>query len=236
MCKITQQRSIFSTPINKINPFTPKVKSTLSQSFSEKWYNNDLSIWVSYEKPSSSYCVMQYYWWGYSRNLNLITLETKRHCTRISTPVCSPLYIFYRGPILFYAVLRCCQFILLRYSFSFTRFFRIFQPYLAPCSRPIHSGNRWWGSTMVCSSNHRCNCYMSFFPWSWRETRSRRRRPLSQRRPGISCLEVEEPLWVDCTKSLSFLFVIERPEQARCTAARETGEERGRRPRGEWGR
>ena len=31
-------------------------------------------IWVGYEKPSSSYCVMWYFWWGCRRNLTLITL------------------------------------------------------------------------------------------------------------------------------------------------------------------
>ena len=45
---------------------------------SENGYNNHLSIWVGYEKPSSSYCVMWCYWWGCRRNLNLITLESKR--------------------------------------------------------------------------------------------------------------------------------------------------------------
>ena len=35
-------------------------------------------IWQSYEKPSSSYCVMLYFWWGYRRNLTLITLESER--------------------------------------------------------------------------------------------------------------------------------------------------------------
>ena len=35
-------------------------------------------IWVSYEKPSSSYCVMLYFWWGYSRNLKLISLGSER--------------------------------------------------------------------------------------------------------------------------------------------------------------
>ena len=32
----------------------------------------------SYEKPSSSYCVMWYIWWGCRRNLTLITLGSER--------------------------------------------------------------------------------------------------------------------------------------------------------------
>ena len=35
-------------------------------------------IWVSYEKPSSSYCVMSYFWWGHRGNLKLITLGSER--------------------------------------------------------------------------------------------------------------------------------------------------------------
>ena len=49
-----------------INPFTPKLKKYILPTFSremykwgsENWYKNLRSIWVSYEKPSSSYCVM----------------------------------------------------------------------------------------------------------------------------------------------------------------------------------
>ena len=33
---------------------------------------------VSYEKPSSSYCVMLYFWWGCRRTLTLITLGSER--------------------------------------------------------------------------------------------------------------------------------------------------------------
>ena len=35
-------------------------------------------IRVSYEKPSSSHCVMSYFWWGCRRSLNLITLGSGR--------------------------------------------------------------------------------------------------------------------------------------------------------------
>ena len=35
-------------------------------------------IWVSYEKRSSPYCVMSYFWWGCRRNLKLITLGSER--------------------------------------------------------------------------------------------------------------------------------------------------------------
>ena len=50
----------------KFNPFNPKLKKYILPTFSremykwgsENWYKNHLSIWVSYEKPSSSYCVM----------------------------------------------------------------------------------------------------------------------------------------------------------------------------------
>ena len=48
------------------NLFSPKFKKYILPNFSremykwgsENWYKNHLSIWVSYEKPSSSYCVM----------------------------------------------------------------------------------------------------------------------------------------------------------------------------------
>ena len=45
-----------------------------------KWCNENLVvqsffIWVSYEKPRSSYCMVQYYWWGCRRNLNLIRVK-----------------------------------------------------------------------------------------------------------------------------------------------------------------
>ena len=51
---------------DNINPFNPKLKKyilpTVSRELykwdSENWYKNHLSIWVSYEKPSSSYGVM----------------------------------------------------------------------------------------------------------------------------------------------------------------------------------
>ena len=36
-------------------------------------------IWVSYEKPSSSHCVMSYLRWGCRRNLKLITLMLSSH-------------------------------------------------------------------------------------------------------------------------------------------------------------
>ena len=35
-------------------------------------------MWVSHEMPSSSYCVMSYFWWGCRRNLKLITLGSER--------------------------------------------------------------------------------------------------------------------------------------------------------------
>ena len=38
-------------------------------------------IWVSYEKPSSSYCVMLHFW-GCSGNLKLITLGSDRDRSR----------------------------------------------------------------------------------------------------------------------------------------------------------
>ena len=49
-----------------LNPFTPKLKKYILPTFSremykwgsENWYKNHLSIWVSYEKSSSSYRVM----------------------------------------------------------------------------------------------------------------------------------------------------------------------------------
>ena len=44
-------------------------------------------IWVSYEKPSSPYCVMYYYWWGCRRNLTLITLGSER----VNSPKCAQL-------------------------------------------------------------------------------------------------------------------------------------------------
>ena len=52
--------------MKSINPFTPKLKKYILSTFwremykwgSENWYKNHLLIWVSYEKPSSSYCVM----------------------------------------------------------------------------------------------------------------------------------------------------------------------------------
>ena len=34
-------------------------------------------IWVSYEKPSSSYCVVLYFWWGCRRNLKFISHACK---------------------------------------------------------------------------------------------------------------------------------------------------------------
>ena len=34
--------------------------------------------WVSYEKPSSSYCMMQCFWWGWRGNLKLITVGSER--------------------------------------------------------------------------------------------------------------------------------------------------------------
>ena len=34
-----------------------------------------LSLSIGYEKPISSYCVVQYFWWGCRRNLKLITVE-----------------------------------------------------------------------------------------------------------------------------------------------------------------
>ena len=35
-------------------------------------------IWASYDKPSSSYCIMWYSWWGCRGNLTLITLRSER--------------------------------------------------------------------------------------------------------------------------------------------------------------
>ena len=59
---------ILATPLMHFlfNPFNPKLKKYILPTFSremykwgsENWYKNHLSIWVGYEKPSSSYCVM----------------------------------------------------------------------------------------------------------------------------------------------------------------------------------
>ena len=40
---------------------------------------------VSYERPSSPYCVMSYFWWGCRRNLTLITLVFNRRVASPST-------------------------------------------------------------------------------------------------------------------------------------------------------
>ena len=48
------------------DPFNPKLKKYILPTFSremykwgsENWYKNHLLIWVSYEKQSSSHCVM----------------------------------------------------------------------------------------------------------------------------------------------------------------------------------
>ena len=70
-----------------LNPFTPKFKKcsflTLHGEMCE-WRNDSLVVrpffvWVSYEKPSSSCCVMKYYCWGCRRNFNLITLGKYEH-------------------------------------------------------------------------------------------------------------------------------------------------------------
>ena len=56
----------FSLPYSYISLLTLSIPSYILPTFSremyrwgsENWYKNHLSIWVSYEKPSSSYCVM----------------------------------------------------------------------------------------------------------------------------------------------------------------------------------
>ena len=78
----------------------PSSKSTFSQPFKQKmykWGSWELVvwssfIWVSYEKPSSSYCVMSYIWWGCRRNLKLITLGSES----VNSSTIPPLFsIFY---------------------------------------------------------------------------------------------------------------------------------------------
>ena len=60
-------------------------KSTFSQPFKRRLYEwcrenlyLSLFIWVSYEKPSSPYCVMSYFLWGCRGILTLITLRSER--------------------------------------------------------------------------------------------------------------------------------------------------------------
>ena len=62
----TRAITYFGLGFDGINPFNPKLKKyilpTVSRELykwdSENWNKNHLSIWVSYEKPSSSYGVM----------------------------------------------------------------------------------------------------------------------------------------------------------------------------------
>ena len=84
-----QKTSIIVAPLLTLS--LPRSKRTFSQPFVEKtykWYYENLVIqsffvWLSYEKPSSSYWVMSCYWWGYRRNLNLITLcsQLRSNCS-----------------------------------------------------------------------------------------------------------------------------------------------------------
>ena len=76
-----QVPSLVHYPINLLKILTlPSSKSTSSQPFKEKRISEVVRIdsiiifhmRVSYEKPSSSFCVMWDFWWGCSRNLKLI--------------------------------------------------------------------------------------------------------------------------------------------------------------------
>ena len=68
------------------NPRTPKHKKYILPTYSREnayvlWWELVVwssFIWVSYEKSSSSYCSMQYFWWGCRGNLKLITLGSER--------------------------------------------------------------------------------------------------------------------------------------------------------------
>ena len=63
----------------------PSSKSTFSQPFKEKCISEEVRIGTiiiiqfeySYEKPSSSYCVMRYFWRGCRGNVTLITLGSE---------------------------------------------------------------------------------------------------------------------------------------------------------------
>ena len=60
-----------------LKPFHSQVQKVhvMYECRSENWYKWVYSsfIWESYEKPSSSYCVMSYFWWGCRRSLKSIT-------------------------------------------------------------------------------------------------------------------------------------------------------------------
>ena len=68
------------------NPRTPKHKKYILPTYSREnayvlWWELVVwssFIWVSYEKSSSSYCSMQYFWWGCRGNLKLIALGSER--------------------------------------------------------------------------------------------------------------------------------------------------------------
>ena len=68
------------------NPFTPKFKKYILTTFLERnvevrqWelVVQSSFIWVSYEKPSSWYFVVKYFWWGCRENWRLITLGSER--------------------------------------------------------------------------------------------------------------------------------------------------------------
>ena len=87
--KISAQMLVRMACIALVNPFTPKLKAYILTTNLKrrmyKWCEWELVvafIWVSNEKQSSSYYVMQYFWWGCRGNLKLITLGSERvnHC------------------------------------------------------------------------------------------------------------------------------------------------------------
>ena len=62
--------------VTYLNPFTPKLNLEIVRI--STIICNHLSIWLSYEKPSSSYWVISYLWWSCWENLALITLGSER--------------------------------------------------------------------------------------------------------------------------------------------------------------
>ena len=76
------QTDMDSPPYGALLPFHFQVKKVSPQPFKEKCMSEVVRI-VSiikgrYEKPSSSYCVMWYFWWGCRRNRALVTLGNER--------------------------------------------------------------------------------------------------------------------------------------------------------------
>ena len=67
-----------SLPSSKITFFQPFRGKCISEVVRIWGYNNHFSVWVSFEKPSSSYCVMWYYWCRGSRRNNLITFGSEK--------------------------------------------------------------------------------------------------------------------------------------------------------------